>query len=72
MMARLTLILAALAAAAGLAIGCQATTPMDRLSDTLSRPDQITTTNHPDERCHEDDPCWDCSTMGNRVCGPRP
>lgn len=19
--------------------------------------------------CAEDDPCWDCSTMGNRVCG---
>jgi hypothetical protein len=22
--------------------------------------------------CHEDEPCWDCSTMGNRTCGPRP
>jgi hypothetical protein len=20
--------------------------------------------------CYEDDPCWDCRTMGNRVCGP--
>lgn len=20
--------------------------------------------------CAEDDPCWDCSTMGNRICGP--
>jgi hypothetical protein len=19
--------------------------------------------------CQEDEPCWDCSTMGNRVCG---
>lgn len=19
--------------------------------------------------CAEDDPCWDCQTMGNRVCG---
>lgn len=19
--------------------------------------------------CQEDDPCWDCSTMGNRICG---
>ena len=19
--------------------------------------------------CAEDDPCWDCHTMGNRVCG---
>lgn len=23
-------------------------------------------------RCEEDEPCWDCSTMGNHVCGPRP
>lgn len=20
--------------------------------------------------CAEDDPCWDCATMGNRICGP--
>lgn len=20
--------------------------------------------------CAEDDPCWDCTTMGNKVCGP--
>ena len=20
--------------------------------------------------CQEDDPCWDCKTMGNKVCGP--
>lgn len=20
--------------------------------------------------CQEDDPCWDCATMGNLVCGP--
>lgn len=20
-------------------------------------------------RCEEDMPCWDCSTMGNRICG---
>lgn len=19
--------------------------------------------------CHEDEPCWDCSTMGNGICG---
>lgn len=19
--------------------------------------------------CEEDEPCWDCSTMGNRICG---
>lgn len=22
-------------------------------------------------RCEEDQPCWDCTTMGNRVCGPQ-
>lgn len=21
--------------------------------------------------CEEDQPCWDCSTMGNRQCGPK-
>ena len=21
-------------------------------------------------RCEEDKPCWNCQTMGNRVCGP--
>ena len=20
--------------------------------------------------CHEDEPCWDCKTMGNKICGP--
>ncbi len=23
-----------------------------------------------DTQCVEDMPCWDCSTMGNRQCGP--
>ena len=22
------------------------------------------------KECQEDDPCWDCKTMGNKVCGP--
>ncbi len=22
------------------------------------------------EICHEDEPCWDCETMGNKICGP--
>lgn len=22
------------------------------------------------EPCHEDEPCWNCETMGNRICGP--
>jgi hypothetical protein len=21
-------------------------------------------------RCEEDQPCWDCATMGNLICGP--
>ncbi len=33
-------------------------------------PAVITTENTPDGECHEDMPCWDCSTMGNQVCGP--
>lgn len=24
----------------------------------------------PKVECHEDEACWDCATMGNRVCGP--
>jgi hypothetical protein len=24
-----------------------------------------------DDVCAEDDPCWDCATMGNLVCGPQ-
>lgn len=20
--------------------------------------------------CQEDEPCWDCHTMGNKICGP--
>lgn len=24
------------------------------------------------QACQEDEPCWDCSTMGNRICGPLP
>lgn len=22
--------------------------------------------------CQEDEPCWDCETMGNQICGPLP
>ncbi|ABD58177.1 hypothetical protein PBI_COOPER_60 [Mycobacterium phage Cooper] len=22
------------------------------------------------QQCEEDMPCWDCTTMGNRICGP--
>jgi hypothetical protein len=23
----------------------------------------------PDNWCQEDEPCWDCHTMGNKICG---
>lgn len=26
----------------------------------------------PPPECYEDQPCWDCTTMGNRQCGPPP
>lgn len=26
----------------------------------------------PEPKCFEDEPCWDCETMGNGVCGPVP
>lgn len=29
-----------------------------------------TTNPMPTGPCQEDDPCWDCPTMGNRSCGP--
>lgn len=25
-----------------------------------------------DPTCQEDEPCWDCSSMGNKVCGRNP
>lgn len=30
---------------------------------------QATRTVLPDAPCTEDAPCWDCQTMGNRICG---
>lgn len=37
---------------------------------TACQPDHtpnVTTTT----RCVEDDPCWNCATMGNHLCGPQ-
>lgn len=28
------------------------------------------TETHYASRCEEDEPCWNCATMGNKVCGP--
>ncbi len=34
-------------------------------------PATTTTTTVPDvQTCFEDEPCWDCETMGNKICGP--
>lgn len=44
----------------------------DVTTTTTAVPGAISTANVPDGRCHEDDPCWDCSTMGNRICGRVP
>ncbi len=33
-----------------------------------SQPPAVSTA--PPPRCEEDQPCWDCATMGNRQCGP--
>ena len=31
---------------------------------------QPSTEAKPAKECQEDEPCWDCHTMGNKVCGP--
>ncbi len=42
----------------------------------LDPPTETTTTTLPPEEppvtevCQEDEPCWDCETMGNQICGP--
>ena len=36
----------------------------------LEPPPSTTTTTVPPAVCQEDEPCWDCETMGNRICGP--
>lgn len=58
------------------AIGCGAGA-LDRGVDHAAPvrtvvPERVTTQTLPvKSRCVEDDPCWDCATMGNRVCGLR-
>ena len=48
--------------------GCQAATV-----EPAPAPATVTTptaTATPTATCQEDEPCWDCATMGNKVCGP--
>ena len=35
---------------------------------TTTQPAASTSTAAP--ACQEDEPCWDCTTMGNQICGP--
>lgn len=34
--------------------------------------DRVFNTGPTTQRCEEDMPCWDCSTMGNHICGHHP
>lgn len=62
MKARIALGVVATGALIGLS--CQGPEPMTHR--TVGTSSTSTTT------CAEDMPCWDCSTMGNRICGPLP
>lgn len=46
-------------------IDCAIPEPEPEVTTTTIAPEVTTTT-----VCEEDDPCWDCETMGNRICGP--
>jgi hypothetical protein len=53
----------ALGAALLLTVAAGACVPTDYFKTPAHQP--------PDSvRCREDMPCWDCQTMGNRICGP--
>jgi hypothetical protein len=38
-------------------------------AETVVAPSVAVTEPEPAPVCYEDMPCWDCSTMGNRICG---
>lgn len=57
-MKRLLLILALLIVAA------TACTPLTTIFHPVTNPTTSVV------RCEEDQPCWDCHEMGNRICGP--
>ena len=62
---RVALTLAALAAALTLAV---ATHTQDPAAPGYGQTAEKTQPSQ--ERIFEDDPRWDCHTMGNRICGP--
>lgn len=51
----------------------EALTALAFLSGGYSLPEPVQPASEPVSQapvCQEDEPCWDCETMGNRVCGP--
>ncbi|AGU91975.1 hypothetical protein ADAWI_58 [Mycobacterium phage Adawi] len=49
--------------AAGLPLGMAVAAPKDAAPVTVQSTKVAA-------QCEEDEPCWDCTTMGNRICGP--
>lgn len=46
--------------------------PMPEITHDYGRLDRPTYVPAPTTTaCEEDQPCWDCATMGNRLCGPQ-
>lgn len=54
----LFLSIAALCIAIALCVGIQSISTFSKVNDALVS-------------CQEDNPCWDCATMGNHICGAR-
>jgi hypothetical protein len=61
---RITLPLAALALALTSLSACSGTTDVRPSVPVTAQPAAAS------PRCQEDDPCWDCRAVGNRICGP--
>ncbi len=53
--------IATLVVGASLAVGAGASDPAPYVLAPVAQPAPVA--------CQEDDPCWDCSTMGNGICG---
>lgn len=69
-------IILALALALGLAVSAPAPTaqpaPTAPVAATVAPVTVETTSTGSTVQCEEDMPCWDCSQMGNTICGPTP
>ncbi|AEJ95733.1 hypothetical protein FDI64_gp59 [Mycobacterium phage Zemanar] len=53
---------------AGLLIGLAVGMPVGAL--ITAEPAEHRVAEPTGQQCEEDQPCWDCTTMGNRICGP--